>query len=115
MFKGSTASVIQEALPALIEKDALIIPSTLAFSMPTIPKAMMEKGLWYVDKSATHVHAVKMQNPPSVHFYFLRKDNNLKVTKITKKLIEMYEFCIYVYLQRIDTVSTLVSGICRPD
>ena len=94
MFKGSTAHCINEALPKLIQMDALIIPSTLTLDVPTIPKPMMEKGIWYVENSVNYIYPFKVRELDEIHFYFLRKDNNLGVKKITKKLVDMYGIAI---------------------
>ena len=90
MFKASTEYVFSESLPQLIEMDALILPTTLQFTVPAIPKGMMTKALWYIDHKDTNILAVRMANE-EIGFYFLIKDNSGGVKKITKKHIEMYE------------------------
>lgn len=91
MFKGSTEFVFQESLPQLIQMDGLALPNSLRFSVPAIPKDMMKKALWYIENQTTHVHAAR-DAQAEVGFYFLRKAHELTgVTKITKKLVEMYE------------------------
>ena len=89
MFKGSTEHCFAESLPQLIEMDALILPTTLQFSVPAIPKAMMEKALWYIDHQKTHVHAEKLPNN-TIAYYFLRRDNNGGWKALTKVLMEKY-------------------------
>ena len=94
MFKGSTESVFANALPQLIEMDALLLPSTLQFRVPAIPKEMMKKAVWYIDNQDTHVHAVEFYTDPddeatkTIGFWVLRKDNEGGFKKITKRLLE---------------------------
>ena len=69
MFKGSTEHVFKESLPQLILMDGLALPNTLRFSVPAIPKGMMQKALWYVEHQATHVRAAR-DAQAGVGFYF---------------------------------------------
>ena len=61
MFKGSTETVFAKALPQLIEMDGLQLPTTLGFSVPAIPKGMMQKALWYVDHKESHLWAFSFE------------------------------------------------------
>ena len=54
----------------------------------------MEKGIWYVENSVNYIYPFKVRELDEIHFYFLRKDNNLGVKKITKKLVDMYGIAI---------------------
>ena len=69
--------------------DALILPTTLQFSVPAIPKGMMEKAMWYIEHQDTHVQAVKLEH--GTGYYVLAKNNDVQANKITKRLVEMYE------------------------
>ena len=77
MFKGSTEHVFAEALPQLIEMDAVCMPSTLQFDVPAIPKGMMQKALWYVEHVDTHIRAFEIDRPdmpdPVVCYYVLKE------------------------------------------
>ena len=90
LFKASTEYVFAESMPQLIEMDALILPNTLQFDVPAIPKGMMAKALWYIENQTTHIHAKRMGDG-EVGFYILIKNNSGKFKSITKKLVEMYE------------------------
>ena len=90
MFKGSTEFVFEHALPQLIEMDALLIPSTLCYEVPAVPKGMFEKALWYVDHQKTHVKLTRdVLGEPAL--YFLVKDNDGEFKSLTAKHVEMYE------------------------
>ena len=62
--------------------------------VPTIPKPMMEKALWYVQHQSTHIRVVK-SDEGSFTYYFLAKDNRGKYTKLTAQLITMYDAALY--------------------
>ena len=81
--------------------DALIILTTLSFTVPAIPKGMMEKAVWYIEHQKTHIFATQLEeedgypldgngNKP-VGFWFLRKDNPYGAKSISVKLIKMYQ------------------------
>ena len=86
--RRQSADGIEEALPQLIEMDALLIPSTLCYEVPAVPKGMFEKALWYVDHQKTHVKLTRdVLGEPAL--YFLAKDSEFK--SLTAKHMEMYE------------------------
>lgn len=93
MFRGSTAFVFEESLPQLIEMDAIMIPTVLPFSVPAIPKALLEKAIWYIDHQKTHVVSFHLPDG-SVGYYFLRKDNPAELSKLTKTIIKVYEMAL---------------------
>jgi hypothetical protein len=45
-LRGSTEFVFQQTIPDLIELDAIQLPNILQFSVPCIPKPMLEKAKW---------------------------------------------------------------------
>jgi hypothetical protein len=92
LMRASTEKVITMILPQLIRLDGILIPDELCFRLQVgqIPAAMMQKALWYVEHQSTHIQAFKA-NDGSIEYYILRKDNPGEYTKITKKLIQMYE------------------------
>ena len=51
----------------------------------------MKKALWYVEHQATHILIKPDVLPDEFVYYILRKDNPLKVTRITKALVGQYE------------------------
>ena len=89
MARASTAYVFSELLPQLIEMDALLLPDELNFDVPCIPKAVMEKALWYVEHRETHMHIVHHRATDTYSYYIMKKDS--KYRKIETRLIEMYE------------------------
>ena len=54
-----------------------------------VPKAMMQKALWYVEHQATHVHVKKLDDGAFI-YYFLRKDHDA-ADAISKTLVQAYE------------------------
>ena len=46
MFKGSTESCFNVALPKLVEIDAALLPDELMFEVPGVPQGMMQKAGW---------------------------------------------------------------------
>jgi hypothetical protein len=91
LFKASTAMLISESIPQLIEMDAINIPSVLCFHVPAVPKKMLMKALWYVDHQATHVMICKTKDKEAPFEYFiLKKDHKTGCKKITEKLVSMY-------------------------
>lgn len=90
MLRASTEHLFKESLPQLVMMDSIQIPSNLVFHVPAVPKKMIEKSLWYVQHSETHVHAFK-NDDGEINFYVLRKDNTTGYKKISPRLIEMYE------------------------
>ena len=61
MFKGSTEHVLKVALPQLIKLDGIFIPDELNFEATTLPRKMVEKALWYVERKATHVRIFEFE------------------------------------------------------
>lgn len=90
LFRASTEYVFAEGLPQLIELDGIGLPKVLNFSVPCIPKGKMQKALWYVEHQASHI-LIKATQADEFVYYFLRKDNPLKVNRITKGLVAQYE------------------------
>jgi hypothetical protein len=90
MFRASTEMLFQVGLPALIEMDAVLLPTELNFGVPSIPKAMMQKALWYVEHQSTHILQARNHDGDKI-WYVMRKDNDSGYKKIEKRLIEMYE------------------------
>ena len=89
--KGSTETVFHKMLPQLIEMDAIMIPTLLCFEVPGVPVEMIKKALWYVDNQNTHIHVFKHDGDDGAHgYYILRRDHETGVTKITKRLIDMF-------------------------
>ena len=89
--KGSTETVFHKMLPQLIEMDAIMIPTLLCFEVPGVPVEMIKKALWYVDNQNTHIHVFKHDGDDGAHgYYVLRRDHETGVTKITKRLIDMF-------------------------
>ena len=83
--------VFAEGLPQLIELDGIALPKVLNFDVPCIPEGKMKKALWYVEHQATHILIKPDVLPDEFVYYILRKDNPLKVTRITKALVAQYE------------------------
>jgi hypothetical protein len=91
LFRASTEYVFAEGLPQLIELDGIALPKVLNFDVPCIPEGKMKKALWYVEHQATHILIKPDVLPDEFVYYILRKDNPLKVTRITKALVGQYE------------------------
>ena len=94
MFKGSTEHLFNATLPALVDMDAVQLPTTLTFDVPsTLPAAMIKKALWYVDHQETHIQVCKNDDEDGGAFmyYVLRKDNETGHKKISQRLIDMYD------------------------
>jgi hypothetical protein len=67
-----------------------LLPTELNFGVPSIPKAMMQKALWYVEHQSTHILQARNHDGDKI-WYVMRKDNDSGYKKIEKRLIEMYE------------------------
>ena len=88
-MKGSTESVLQVVLPKIIRLDGLFKADELTFEVPAIPKAMMEKALWYIEHQSTHILADRDQDQ-AVMFFFLSKTNTMGAKKLLMKHLEAY-------------------------
>ena len=51
--------------------------------MPGVPKAVLQKALWYVRNRTTHIQIAK-EDDGSFIYYVLRRDNEVKLKKIGK-------------------------------
>ena len=52
--------------------DGLLCPTSLTFDVPAIPKAMLEKALWYVEHQDTHMVTFDFtETPGEPAFYVL--------------------------------------------
>ena len=89
MFRASTEHLFKESLPDLIMMDAAMLPTILNFSVPAVPKKMIQKALWYVDHQQTHVYIHKLDDD-HFQYYVLRKDHETGVKQISQRLMEMY-------------------------
>ena len=113
-LKGSINSVLQIALPRLIQADSERIPDELCFhvhpprhtqiplptpcttlicgassvQVPMVPKGCYQKALWYVQKVQTH-----MARSPRYEgrFYVLRKGSDIRIEHISTGLIRAWE------------------------
>ena len=94
LFRASTEHVFAAGLPQLIELDGVNKPKVLNFDVPCIPSGKVERALWYVEHRASHIY-IKATQADEYVYYFLRKDNPMKVTRITKGLVEQYESALY--------------------
>ena len=54
-FKGSTEHVLTHAIPQLITIDGLHLPSVLTFDVPVVPRGVLQRAKWYVDRKETHI------------------------------------------------------------
>ena len=90
MFRASTEMLFKEGLPALIERDAILLPTKLNFGVPAIPAGTMKKALWYIEHQETHILEAR-DNDGEKMWYVLRRDNDSGYKKIEKRLIEMFE------------------------
>ena len=84
MFKGSTESVFEVALPKLIRVDGIIIPDELLFHVPAIPSGLMEEALWYIR------HQTTMVVSKDETFYFL-SDDQTHFKRVDDRLVARYE------------------------
>ena len=93
MFKGSTEHVMQVALPRLVSMDAALIPDGLLFSVPGVPRRMLQKAGWYVDHERTHMHILqdgsRSTDDPSFTFYVLSQSSKT-YKKINADLVYRY-------------------------
>ena len=55
MFKGSTAHVLTHALPTLISIDGLHLPSELNFVVPIVPRGVLQRAQWFLERQRTHI------------------------------------------------------------
>jgi len=90
IFRSSTETLFKDALPQLIEMDAILLPTELNFKVPQIPKQVMDKALWYVDHKGTHILEGRDEDGEKM-WYVMRRDNKSNYKKIEKRLIEMFE------------------------
>ena len=89
MFKGSTVKVITESLPQLIKLDGTLIPDLLRFDVPAVPRAVLEKALWYVRHKGTHIH-MERDGKGGYIWYILVKDNKAGLKKVTNTSLKDY-------------------------
>ena len=57
--------------------------------MPGVPKAVLQKALWYVRNRTTHIQIAK-EDDGSFIYYVLRRDNEVKLKKIGKIGLQQY-------------------------
>ena len=57
--------------------------------MPGVPKAVLEKALWYVQHRTSHIQIAK-EPDGSFIYYVLRKDNGVGLKKIGKIALQQY-------------------------
>jgi hypothetical protein len=55
-----------------------------------VPKAVLEKALWYVRNRTTQVQIAKEDGESTFIYYVLRKDNGVKLKKIGKIGLQQY-------------------------
>ena len=118
-FRSSTEHLFATALPDLIKLDGVMSPRVLTFDVPTIPKGIMEKALWYIEHQQTHV-TIKKASDGSFVYYFLARDNRGGVKKLTKRMIEIYEGALEgkkrhnVDLESLLDVTMSMHKVCDP-
>ena len=119
-FRCSTEHLFATAMPDLIKLDGALGPSVLNFDVPTIPRGIMEKALWYVEHQATHVH-IKDAGDRGYVYYFLSRDNRGDVKKLTKRMVQVYEDALEgkkdskVDLESLLDVTMSMHMVCEPD
>ena len=57
--------------------------------MPGVPKAVLQKALWYLQNRTTHIQIAK-EDDGSFIYYVLRKDNDVGLKKIGKIALQQY-------------------------
>ena len=71
--------------------DGLLCPTSLTFDVPAIPKAMLEKALWYVEHQDTHMVTFDFtETPGEPAFYVLSQTGGGDAKTITKRHREMF-------------------------
>ena len=58
--------------------------------MPIIPKAMLQKALWYVNNQEKRVRKERDEEGEFT-YYIMSKSSNIKFTSITNHLLRMYQ------------------------
>ena len=104
--------LFEVGLPALIEMDAILLPTKLNFAVPAIPTGVMKKALWYIEHQATHILQTRNNDGEKI-WYVMRKDNESGYKKIETHLIQMFEAAMQGTMdRRVKDVDHLLD-VCR--